>query len=291
MNLPEFKNFPRAIAIDLDGTLLNSQAQLSVRSLLALERCIEAGIPIMIATSRPLRIFDRIFTEYLKQRCSYIVMNGAVAKGNPPLFGYYKEIIPMDILRKVITYSLEFDSNIRITLEIDGYGFGTNWQWDPLTLWQRNAATPEMIMNLGEAIALHPCKIALGNTDVIKLSEHLETQFGKLLSIVGARYTTALSNPLINITTSTATKPYALRKLLEPHCISLEKVLAFGDDLPDIDMLRECGTSVAMANALPEVKTVCNYETVSNDEDGVALVLETMLEQIQIKSKDKNSKP
>jgi hypothetical protein len=43
-------------------------------------------------------------------------------------------------------------------------------------------------------------------------------------------------------------------------------------------MLQACGIPVAMANAFPEIKAVCAYETASNDEDGVAVVLEKMLE-------------
>jgi hypothetical protein len=77
--------------------------------------------------------------------------------------------------------------------------------------------------------------------------------------------------------TPRVSKPNAIRKLLDPQGISLNDVLAFGDDFPDLDMLRECGISVAMANALPQIKAVCKYHTASNDEDGVALVLEKML--------------
>ena len=83
--------------------------------------------------------------------------------------------------------------------------------------------------------------------------------------------------PLLSITSTRASKSEALRKLLGPQSISLDEVLAFGDDLPDLDMLSACGIPVAMANAFPEVKAVCPYQTASNDEDGVALVLEKML--------------
>lgn len=136
MNLPEFKTLPRAIAIDLDGTLLNSQTQLSERNQHALSQCFEQGIPIIIATSRPARIFNRIFPQYLAQKCSFILMNGALAKGNPPLSGYIKENLPSETLRGIIDCALEEDPHIRITLEIEGYEFGTNWYADPTTLWQ-----------------------------------------------------------------------------------------------------------------------------------------------------------
>lgn len=54
-------------------------------------------------------------------------------------------------------------------------------------------------------------------------------------------------------------------------------MLAFGDDVPDVDLLEACGMPVAMANCAPEVRAVANYITASNDEDGVAIVLERML--------------
>ena len=274
MNIPEFKKLPRAVAIELDGTLLDSQTELSERNHHALEQCISHGIPIIIATSRPMRIFNRIFPQDLAQKCSFILMNGAVVRGNPPLTGYIKKPLPRKILRGIIGCALKEDPHTRITLEIEGYEFGTNWQWDPTTLWQRNSATPEMVLTLEEALKRNPCKVALGNTDIFRLGEHLDRKFGDSVSVITAK----INNPLLNVTAKTATKPNAIRKLLEPSGISLSEVLAFGDDLPDLDMLKECGVSVAMANAFPEVKAVCRYETASNDEDGVALVLEKMLE-------------
>jgi Cof subfamily protein (haloacid dehalogenase superfamily) len=279
MNLPEFGTLPRAIAIDLDGTLLNSETRLSDRSQLVLEKCIARNIPVIIATSRPARIFDRIFPAGLKQKCSYIIMNGSIARGAPPLSGYFREALPPKVLRDVIGHALSIDPGVRVTIEIDGYQFGTNWNWDPTTLWERNAATPDMVLSLDQAVYRQPCKIALGNTDVNSLAEQLARRFGDSLSIVCTKFTNALSNPIINVTSKLATKSKALRKLLIPRQISLSDVLAFGDDLPDLELLQTCGMPVAMANAFPEVKAVCKFETASNDEDGVAVVLEKMLGQ------------
>lgn len=60
MNLPNFDHAPGAIAIDLDGTLLNSQSQLSERNRIAIDKCIEHNIPVIIATSRPARTLHRL---------------------------------------------------------------------------------------------------------------------------------------------------------------------------------------------------------------------------------------
>ena len=277
MNLLKFTKLPGAIAIDLDGTLLNSQTQLSERNYSALERCIELSIPIIIATSRPARIFNRIFPPDLATRCSFVLMNGALAVGNSPLSGYIKETLPEKTMRGIINTALEYDPHTRITIEIEGYEFGTNWNWDREILWQRNSATPDMVLSIEEAISRNPCKIAIGNTHIFPLAEMLDKQFGETISIVGAKFVSTLANPILNITNKTATKPEALRRLLTPLGISLTDVLAFGDDLPDLEMLQACGISIAVANAFPEIKAACSYCTASNDEDGVAIVLEQML--------------
>lgn len=113
--------------------------------------------------------------------------------------------------------------------------------------------------------------------DLPALFTRLQERFGNQLSIISSLTDTLL----LMITIKNASKSEAIRKLLAPNSISLAEVLAFGDDLPDLDMLKAYGTSVAMANAFPEVKAVCKYETASNDEDGVAIVLEKMLEQLE----------
>lgn len=274
VNLPSFEKC-RAVAIDLDGTLLDSKANLSARSRTALEQCISDGLAVIIATSRPARIFNRIFPKDLAIGCSWAIMNGAIAKGNPPLSGYFKETIPEEITRSIIDLALKFNSSIRLTLELEGYEFGANWTADSATLWQRNSATPEMVLSVEEAIMRQPCKIALGGLgiDILKLSDKLTHSFGDTISIVPS----LSGNPLLNITNPQGSKPSALRKLLTPVGIMLKDVIAFGDDLPDIEMLKTCGISVAVGNAFPEVKSICKYQTLTNDNDGVAIVLEKII--------------
>ncbi|MBI4296104.1 MAG: HAD family hydrolase [Chloroflexi bacterium] len=278
MKLPEFDSPPKAIAIDLDGTLLDSQGRLSERNDKAIEKCIAQGIPVVIATSRPARIVNRIFPQDLAARCSFVIMSGAIAKGNPPLSGYFKESLPEGLARRIIDLALKFDPGIRITVELDGYEFGANWTADAATLWQKNSATPDMVFSVEDALLRQPCKVALSSlgTDVLKLGDEFVKSFGGAISVVPA----LLGFTMLNITSGQASKPSALRRLLTPRGISLQDMIAFGDDIPDVEMLKECGVSVAVANAFPEVRSVCAYHTASNDEDGVAIVLEQMLARI-----------
>ena len=288
MNLPKFDKLPGAVAVDLDGTLLNSHTQLSERNRIALEKCIERGIPVIIATGRPMRSVKRLLGDELAHLCSLVVMNGALAAGNPPLSGTFRETLTEETVRGIINTVLKNDQHTRITIEIEGYEFATTLEGydftkkdslDKKTLWQRNSATPDMVIGLEDAIKRKPCKIALGNTDIFVLAEILDRQFGGVISIVASKFTNVTSVPLLNITAKTATKTEALGRLLTPHGISLDDTMAIGDDLPDLEMLQACGIPVAMANSFPEVKAACLYQTASDDEDGVAVVLEKMLSE------------
>ena len=276
MNLPDFAaGLPKAVAIDLDGTLLDSHGEISPRTHLALELCTETGLAVIIATARPARWMPRLFTEKELAAFSFINQNGSVVRASPPFSGSHKVEIPPGVLDAALATLQTLEPDIRLTLEIEGCEFGGNVSADPDRLWARNAATPDMYLPLEAARALDPSKIAAscGGRDLSSLTEQLEVRFGDVLSIVPGDGLTFL-----NITMKEATKPAAIEKLVASAGWTLNDVLALGDDIPDLDMLRACGTAVAMANACHEVLAVCPYRTLSNDEGGVALVLEKLLE-------------
>jgi Cof subfamily protein (haloacid dehalogenase superfamily) len=274
LRLPAFDKIPGAVAIDLDGTLLNSQTQLSGRNRTAIEACIERSIPVIIATSRPARTTRRALGEGLSDECSLVIMNGALALGVPPLNGVFKEFLHPEIARRIIDLLTGSGPEVRVTIELEGWEFGTNWNINSEELWQRNAATQDMVMTLEEALARDPVKIATSRMgkDVSDLAEVVLQRFGDAVSVISSDRMTFL-----NILSARTSKSGALRKLLMTKGISLEDVLAFGDDVPDLDLLEACGMPVAMANCAPEIRAVTSYITASNDDDGVAIVLEKML--------------
>jgi len=278
MNLPGFAQAPGAVAIDLDGTLLNSHSQLSERNHVVIDRCVAYGIPIVIATSRPARTMRRLLGNELAESCSLVLMNGAYAKGAPPLAGVVWETLLPAVASDVVELILGMEPEVRVTVELEGYEFGTNASIDSDTLWRMNAATPDMLLSLEEALARKPAKIAVGGLgrELSAVSGEVSRQFGDLVLVVPANGETFL-----NITSAKASKPGALQKLLQTQHIPLANVVAFGDDIPDIGMLEECGIPIAVANAIPEVMAIADYQTASNDEDGVAIVLERMLEILE----------
>lgn len=274
LNLPTFDSTPGAVALDLDGTLLNSQSQLSKRNRVAVEKCISQGIPIVIATSRPARTTCRLLGDELLNRCSLVLMNGALGRAAPPFSGNIREALPSEVIRDIIELILGLEPEARVTLELDGYEFGTNRPRDPDELWKVNAATPDMQLSLEQALSGSPAKIAVGglSRDLSTVADEISQQFGDLVSVVPSNELT-----LLNITSARASKPETLRRLLDSRQISLSDVAAIGDDTPDVGMLIACGISVAVANAVPEVMAAAKYQTAGNDNDGVAIVLERIL--------------
>jgi Cof subfamily protein (haloacid dehalogenase superfamily) len=276
ITLPAFSHPPKAVALDIDGTLLDSRGKLALRTSRAVAACLDRGLPVIIATSRPARAVRVLIGEELMNRCSLVMQNGAIGIGRAPLEGKIKETIPPDVLTSLIQALRETEPGLRLTAELEGYEFGTTHMRDPAALWATNSATPEMQLPLEDAIAKGPAKIAAGGLgrNITDIAAKIAMRFkGSLSVIVG-------DGILMNITLKSATKANTMRRLLEPQNIALKDVLAIGDDLPDIDMLTACGYAVAMGNAHIAVKSVCKYMTLSNDENGAALVLEKILDSL-----------
>jgi hydroxymethylpyrimidine pyrophosphatase-like HAD family hydrolase len=81
----------------------------------------------------------------------------------------------------------------------------------------------------------------------------------------------------VQILAQTADKAEALRVLMASWGQTLDNVAAFGDDTNDVEMVRDSGFGVAMANAVDEVKAVADFTTRTNNEDGVAFTMQKLL--------------
>jgi Cof subfamily protein (haloacid dehalogenase superfamily) len=277
INLPAFSRPPRAVALDMDGTLLDSRSRLSPRTANALQRLLERGFPVIIATSRAHRSVRRLLGADIAAACSLVTQNGSFALGRAPLSGRIKETIPNSVAEELISSVLTMEPELRITIEVEGEIFGTNNPRDPATLWEVNSATPDMQLSLAEALKQGPAKFAVSHRgkDITCLAEMVRERFSGNLAVYEEK-----TRDFLNITMVTAGKTNSLRRLLNTKNIPLQNTIAIGDDLPDYDMLAACGYPVAMGNAMPEIKALCPYQTVTNDEDGAAVVLEKILEII-----------
>jgi len=279
MNLPDFSTAtPKAIAMDLDETTLNSNVRLDERTSTVLHAVHAIGIPMIIATSRPERVLPTLVGDDILEITSIVQMNGTIAHGKAGLTGSLKHEMSLEDACICWRLANERAPWARMTLEIDGDQFAVNHDDDINELWAFNMATPTMVVSFEEALRLRPVKISINglNQNLENLAIILENELSAETGVIRAA-----RMQFLNIVPMQASKSGAVADLLESANIPLVDVLSFGDDFVDIDLIRDCGWSVAVANAISEIKSLAKYETASNDDHGVAIVLENLVEAIK----------
>ncbi|MCH8114478.1 MAG: HAD-IIB family hydrolase [Chloroflexi bacterium] len=275
MKLPDFATeTPLAVALDLDETTLGSNSRLTGRTRRALHSVRAAGLPIIIATSRPERVLSVLVGDDILQITSLVQMNGTIATGRAGLTGSFRWPIDHADARLCWTIANEMNPQARMTMEIDGIRFAVNHDDEVNSLWAFGNASPTMVVAIEEAMRIGPAKVSINGLDnnLGELAEALENRLSENTIVFRAA-----KAQFLNIVPRRATKSGAVAALLNVANIALDDVLAFGDDYVDIDLMRDCGWSVAVDNAVPEVKSLARYGTASNDDHGVAMVLERLV--------------
>jgi len=275
LNLPDFsKQTPRAIALDLDETTLNSNAKLTDRTRAVLHTVHELAVPIIIATSRPKRVLPALIGDDILEISSVVQMNGTVAVGKAGLTGKFNRTLDLNDARRCWNFIKKYAPWTRRTLEVDGMQFAVSHDDDIEELWAFDHSASPMVISFEQAMKIGPAKISINGIkrDLEALGIRLEQRLSNKTVVLRAA-----SKRFLNVIPSTASKSLAIANLLKSADIPLADVLSFGDDFVDIDLISECGWSVAVDNAIPEIKKIAKYHTASNDNNGVAIVLERLV--------------
>lgn len=254
----------KAFVIDLDGTLVNSNKQVSDRSINALMRAYNHGIKLIVATARPPRAVNWLLPEVLHDKVSYIYYNGAMINCNDSNFSFHVSI-NAELSAQIIDFCLLHNSNIDVSFEVEDKWYSLK-EFDYSVL-KSVGGKPE-VKSLEELKTLDPTKILVSG---LKNVEDLHKQFATKAKILVTD-----QGSLIQISNLKATKELAVLQLCNIYGINVEEVVVFGDDTNDIGVFSICGRSVAMNNAIQELKDIANEITTSNDDDGVALVIERL---------------
>ncbi|MGL4367535.1 MAG: Cof-type HAD-IIB family hydrolase [Brevinemataceae bacterium] len=285
-NADVMKNFNpdkiRAVAIDIDGTLLNDQLQCSEKTISAIKKLINTGREVYIVTGRGTSTalpFAKIcgIPNYM------INFNGASIWNmttNSSVFESYintKEAI--DILRIIrqnnvlaivysqheFFYELENEFMTQYLQKIKVQGFKKSLEELPLDSFLK-------ILIIDQ----DPQKIKTIHEEIQQL--HKDNLYTVITS-PGLHDSPESTNPslYIEIMNKNVNKGKSLEYLLSKHHISMADTVAFGDDTNDIEMLSSVGWGIAMKNARPSVKEAAPLETLSNNDDGVAYFIEKYL--------------
>jgi HAD superfamily hydrolase (TIGR01484 family) len=272
-----------AIAIDLDGTLLHADKLFSDRSRATVDDAMAAGIAVIVATSRPVRTVRHFIGTELLDRVSVVQMNGASAIGRGPLTGEHLFHLPDGAADEISSRAGMIDG-VRSFIESDGYKFGcvpdvTVDEAMIISGLDRNnletvAALARELTDASELFSSGATKVVIsaGHAPLTPLIEEIRETYGDKLA-----YFPSDSDMFLNVVHPDVSKWSSIARLTEPAGIPTANVVAFGDDDPDRIMLEGAGVGIAMSNATDYVMEAADLVTSSNDEDGVAIVIEQIL--------------
>lgn len=252
------------LLFDLDDTLLRSDKRITERTMRALDRCREKGMMIGVSTSRgekiALSFIDALRPDIL------IASGGALIKRGGEYI--YKAEFSAERTRQMIAAARNIcgmDCEITIdTVDSHYWNYRTNPKEQDRS-WGDSIYTD--FRDFGQS-SLKMCVEIFDDSQARRLAELLD-DCDCIRFSDGYWY---------KFTRKGVTKEAAILKACAACGIGLEEVTAFGDDYADMGMLRLCGRGIAMGNALDVVKEAADLVIGSNDEDGIAVYLESLME-------------
>ncbi|HZJ82762.1 MAG TPA: Cof-type HAD-IIB family hydrolase [Clostridia bacterium] len=256
----------KMIAIDLDDSLLGTDLMISPKNKDALFKAIEQGVIVTIATGR-MYISALVYAKQLGLDVPLITYQGGLIKSALSEHILYNKTVPIDISRKIIEISKSRDAHLQIYIEDDYYFEKRNEYSDA---YHKNVGVAgKEVGSLDTFLTLAPNKLIIIQEPqrIIELRDEFEKIFGEEIEI-------NISKPqYLEFTHKEATKGKALEHLAGLKGIDRDHIMAIGDSYNDISMIKYAGLGVAMENAPDEVKKWADYITGTNDDDGVAKVI------------------
>jgi Cof subfamily protein (haloacid dehalogenase superfamily) len=282
----------KLLALDLDGTLLDSKGKIPAANLEAIRRAEKKGVLVTIATGRRFRDARPVGLE-LELNAPLITHNGALLKYAQTLETVAVSLLSNETVREILRVGREFGADA--LLSCDPHGKGT-LLYDTISaenipllkyiVWSKHLHGDE-----AEEAVLHVPNLAdaLDGAETVHVSfsgkcvpmRELEMTLQNELNETATILTTVyprLDFTLIDILPPDASKGIGLEKLTVIENLTPENVMVVGDNFNDLQMLEFAGTPVVMGNAAPALLENDNFhQTLSNDENGVAAAIERFI--------------
>jgi hypothetical protein len=273
----------RLLAIDVDGTLVNSRDELTAPTREALGRAAAAGVRVVLATGRR---YSRTLplVEQLELDSPLITASGALVKRPSDHATLYRAEFDRDLLCRVL--QLVAGAGFDAVLYGDTFHQGYDFYCARAEVGQAELAEyfalnpgchhvwPQMTRDPPAGIF---AGFAMGSREqMLALHELLEAR------LPGALYTHVLRSPryrgyMCEIAPQGVTKWAGVLRLAEGWGIRADEICAAGDDVNDLPMIAEAGLGIAMGNAQDEVKAAADRIAPSHDDDGLVQVVDWLL--------------
>lgn len=260
----------KLIASDMDDTLLNSDCQISARNAAAVKNALAAGKIFLFATGR-MYVSARPYAERLGLDVPLVTYNGALVKGSRSGQVFYEHKMKLSTAQEVLDYCrekgyyLQFYAGDSILIKEEN---AFSRMYSKISGIQTTAVGDELF-----TARESPYKILVMNQgkDFELVWRQFAQRFAGKLDVTSSRDNfLELMEPGVN-------KWEAVKSVAASYGVKPEEVMCIGDSNNDVKMIANAGIGVAMGNAKDAVKNQAKIITASNDNDGVALVIESIL--------------
>ncbi len=278
----------KLLALDLDGTLLNSEGKIPAKNKLAIQNAEEKGVLVTIATGRRFRDARPIALE-IGFNAPILTHNGALLKYAESLDTVSSSTIETDTTFDVLRVGKEFGGEALVSTDPTGKGTlfyetvsNENIPLQRYIVWSKQIHGDDAenailcVENLEEAlIQTQVIHISYsGNCNIMKeLQVILQEQLQDSINILTTVYP-KLDFTLLDILPPNTSKATALSKLAVLNDLTPKNIMVVGDNFNDLEMLEYAGTSVVMGNADVSLRERTEfYTTLTNNENGVAAAI------------------
>lgn len=266
----------KLIAIDLDGTLLNSNHEISEKNKQTIKKCLDKEVKIILLSGREIYSIKEFAKELgIKEYIS--AYNGGIISDHTGKKVYFNDTLDKSVVKKLIDLN-----NGREDLLIIFAGdeiIVDNGESDLYKDFRKYTnSTPIVVENIYEYLSGNDKmnnvnKICYSNDheNLLKVRDEVNERVDEDLS-------TLFSLPIfLEVFNKDVSKGRALEKISSYYDISSDEIIAVGDGENDIAMINYAGLGIAMENASEKLKEVSDYITLGNDRDGLSLALEKFI--------------
>ena len=287
----------KLVVIDLDGTLLNRYGEITEKTKEVVTKCINKGIEIVLASGRPIDSIKAIAKE-LGINGYFIAGNGALVydlKKDKIIYeNYMKKEKVLEIIKICEENSIAYNVYTDKTILTTSLKFNVLYYYKENLKKEEDKKTNISVLNNvydyvknmkdGKFLKITICdeSSSIFNSIIRKIKEIsgievLEVAHMSRKMIQQGTEEIPVEYFYTEISASDVDKWKAIEFLLEKLDLNTEDVMAIGDNVNDKRMIEKAGMGVAMKGSTPEIIKIANYVTDTNNNDGVAKVLETFL--------------
>lgn len=263
----------KIIAVDIDGTLLNSKRQITAKTKDALIKAQSLGHIVVIASGRdPFGVFPFARDlEFDKNNGLLSNFNGGRITNFQTKDVLINHPLDMDLAREILKFSQENIDMGYIIYTNDGIITNSHDTYVLDEVCQKAFTTYKVVENLADSLDFTINKIMFSQDPKL-----IDKDAKKLKDKFFDRTAQVKSTPYFyEIMPKGIDKGRSLAEIAEYYDMDMKDVIAFGDEENDLTMIEMAGVGVVMANGTDKMKNIADFVTKSNDEDGIAYYLET----------------